>query len=489
MSSIFVDNSTGDACYFKQTGTYVFWHCIPSCITPGSLVAVAPGPGYGGAFAPADFTCKDSHMSITQYQAYCPSIYTTTPTVLVTLGQMTSNSMSNFNLIHSNIGTIWGYDGLTSTRLYTASSADSPYTRWNFGKSLTSISSNLYYQVGGNSGGIDCLSSVHLVPPITTGVPASYTDNYACCDPANGNADCEASIGVGACCSASSKTCYDCGISGGKREANLYLASSDPHYGTANFCPAYTSTFAITARDAETNQVISSILPATISATVSGGGSIYPSSCITLFGSPCLFTYTTRPTAGDENIVLTYSGTSQYNAIQGTFTFAITNTCHFLRVKVYDATAAQKALGNLNPLDPNSILALTNIWLKNVNVNSALGTCYTGTDGVCNLQAINTSLAVTFSKSGYVTLNHTFTTADLDKTILVALYQTGAGQTTPSLPDNSLPIDLPTEVSDVTTGLLSIAFAFFAIPFVWVMLIITVIFGLIIVRWLLVGTS
>ncbi len=478
MIAYLYSNSTGDICYIHQRATSIIAKCFDACLAPGLAYNLSTTSTFKNTICLSnanclnsnlpDIHCHDSEMFIgsvitsSTYNAFginAVKYFTSTSTIIDSAFEMGGWSLG----LYQKLGGTWTNKMTTIPEGYAAGT-------WAY-KPLY-FTSYLDKTTTANLGLQPVLE--RTAPTYLTAVGTGLTSyligtdlaEVFCC---NNDTDCIAQYGDGYKCNIDTHICYI--SSTGEKTAILIPYSLDGQFSSGIFCPNASAIFSVSMFEAQTIfKVLMPIHPSgTITVSVTGGGSVNPSSC-SAASNPCNFVYTSRGIAGTDYIDISYSGDANYGPVNIKIKTTIQTACKWVKVLVYGK-------------DTQLTIPYVSIHVL-TNKPQTVTTDFQGYYAFGGLYP-NIDFNLTLTKTGYDTIAYSLDNAtDFNKQVSLYMYPP---TNVINQPSNALPTTPPSDVGEVTTGFLKIAFAFFTWPFAWIIMIITFLIGLIVVRSLLLG--
>jgi len=481
MSAVFYSNSTGELCYFRQISTNIFWDCVDAgtgkarSIYSNSIVLY---PTTGINAGDSNLRIMISKNGVGAYYQQSVSILRASDT----------NSIDDVDIFTVSGGTppdgfICGYNGAAYTGVRTSQfpgmcindenlncNGGTARNEWCYDKSYTFSGVQLNLRAGSYAIlELTCSLVTATFGPSTTSFTTDSIDTQtiSCCAT---TADCETLYGSGICCNSGS--CGNCNI--GTKTATLIPYSSDGQFASGLFCPSTNALFSVSIWGTIPIPGLPSIPntpiypTGTITVSVTGTGTVTPSSC-NAATNPCTFNYHSGA-SGTDYINIDYSGNAEYGATSIRLKTTIQTACKWVKVLVYGK-------------DTQVTIPYVSIHVL-TNKPQTVTTDFQGYYSFGGLYP-NIDLNLTLTKTGYDSISYSLDNAtDFNKQVSLYMYPK---TNVTNQPSNALITTPPTDVGEVTNGFLKIAFAFFAWPFTWILLIMTFLLGLIVVRHLLLG--
>jgi len=481
MIAYLYSNSTGDLCYIHQRASTAILKCFDACLAPGLAYNLSSSGARRNTICLGnanclnsnlpDIHCHDDEMFIgsvktsatyNRFGINAVKYFTSTSTTIDSAFEMGGWSLG----LYQRLGGVWTSKMTTIPEGYSAGT-------WAY-KPL-SFTAYLDKTTVGNLGLEPVLerTAPTYLTAVGTGLLSYLTgielEDVFCC---TNDTDCVAQYGDGWKCNTDTSVCYI--SAGGAKTATLIPYSSDGQFSSGIFCPSVNALFSVSIWGTIPVPGLPSIPntpihpTGTITVSVTGTGTATPSSC-NAEANPCNFNYHSG-TSGTDYINIDYSGNAEYGATSIRLKTTIQTACKWVKVLVYGKD--------------------TQVTIPYVSIHVLTNKPQTVTTDLMGYYSFgglypNIDLNLTLTKTGYDSISYSLDNAtDFNKQVSLYMYPK---TNVTNQPSNALLTTPPTDVGEVTNGFLKIAFAFFAWPFTWILLIMTFLLGLIVVRHLLLG--
>jgi hypothetical protein len=479
MIAYLYSNSTGDLCYVHQRAATAILKCFDACLAPGLAYNLSTTATKKNTICLGnanclnsnlpDIHCHDDEMFIgsvitsSTYEAFginAVKYFTSTATTIDSAFEIGGWSLG----LYQRLGGVWSNKMTTIPSGYTVGTwAYQPHyfttyldktTVGNLGLEPVLERTAPTYLTATGTGLLSYLTGIDL------------EDAFCCAN----DMDCVAQYGDGWKCNMNTNVCYI--SASGTKTAILAPFSTDGQFSSGIFCPSVNAVFSVSMFSTEFASSLIPMLPihptGTITVSVTGTGTVTPTSC-NAATNPCDFNYHSG-TSGTDYINIDYDGNTEYGPVSIRLKETIQTACKWLKILVVGSD--------------------TQLTLPYVSVNVLTNkpqSVITDFQGYYSFGGLypNIDLNLTLTKTGYDSIAYSLDNAtDFNKQIRLTMYPK---TNITNQPNNALTTLPPTDVGEVTNGFLKIAFAFFAWPFTWFLLIITLLIGLVVVRHLLLG--
>ena len=455
-------NSTGDICYLHQKGDQVYHHCFESCISPGLSTNLT----------------ADNSIHLDDNVNNYPYFLCSTDDMVITSTRRVENfaysifAFTDFTANH-----------LTVDSTFRTGNADYIYARgyqpsigtWaNYLISFPLTLRNYWLNGGGGDTGQTEFSPSTAItklegflndntPPMYTWYtdtiesyisPADYIDVFCCSDDTN----CVSAFGDGFCCDTTASSCYFCGL-GSATEITISAL-------TNIIAPDESLTLYSTLTDTAGNPIYNEEIEWTL---LSGLGSIN-AQCTTNYEGICQVIYSAPSEDTNVSVQAEFTGSSAYSGTKTAYSITVSDLSNSLFILVIDS-ASQQPLGNTKITDVNGVLDPAIKYTMP----------FAGLAGWTGLNNTVEYYVVQVEREGYTPVLATVFPAPAPN--IIPLTKTPeSGATSEPLPNWGFNTTVPENVGDVTAGFSELLRNFFAVPFLWVLMIILFFLGLAIVK-------
>lgn len=465
MVGLFYSNSTGDMCYIHQKDTELYTNCFESCL---SADLATNETADGSVRLDNDFTtyplfsCSDSDMAIQSFQRNSP------------LFQYDFIAFTNFDSTGVDIDSAMAmeYSGLQpspmglqykqiSSGLWVGGSyimdppANNPTWAFNDEPATAVFHFDFSNPANGIRGfGHEGATSWNGAGILTYLSNADY-ENVFCCGT---NTDCVNEMGDGFCCDLELSTCYFCGL-GSATEITITAL-------TDIIAPDESLTLYSTLTDTAGNPIYNEEIEWTL---LSGLGSIN-AQCTTNYEGICQVIYSAPSEDTNVSVQAEFTGSSTYSGTKTAYSITVSDLSNSLFILVIDS-ASQQPLGNTKITDVNGVLDPAIKYTMP----------FAGLVGWTGLNNTVEYYVVQVEREGYTPVLATVFPAPAPN--IIPLTKTPeSGATSEPLPNWGFNTTVPENVGDVTAGFSELLRNFFAVPFLWVLIIILFFLGLAIVK-------
>jgi hypothetical protein len=466
MVGLFYSNSTGDICYLHQKDTKLYTNCFESCLS-ADLATNETADGSvrldNNFTLYPTFTCSNSDMAIESFQRNIPLYqydfvaFTNFDSEAVDIDS--AMAMGYLNTVYSQpigvqykqissglwVGGTYIMDPPSANPTW-AFDGEPPYAVFHFDFNNPANGVRGWGHGSGSSwsgsGITDYLSN------------ADY-ENIICCA---SNTDCINEMGDGFCCDPDLSTCYYCGLGD---ETQITITAL-----TNIIAPDESVTLYGTLLDSAGNPIYNEEIEWTL---LSGLGSIN-AQCTTDYEGTCQIIYTAPSEDTNVSVQAEFTGSSKYSGTKTAYSITVSDLSNSLFILVIDS-ASQQPLGNTKITDVNGIL--------DPAIKYTIP--FAGLVGWTGLNNTVEYYSVQVEREGYTSVLATVFPSPAPN--IIPLTKTPeSGAITEPLPNWGFNTTIPSNVGDVTSGFSELLRNFFAVPFLWVLMIILFFLGLAIVK-------
>jgi len=468
MIGLFYSNSTGDLCYIHQKDTELYTNCFESCLSSDLATNLTAD---GSVRLNNDFTtyptfsCSTDDMAIESFQRNLPYY------------QYDFVAFTNFNSNSVDIDSAMAMEyngvnpspmGLQYRQISTGSWVGGSYImdppgnnpRWAFDNEPPYAVFDFDFSNPAN--GVRGFGHEGATnwngAGITNYLSNADYENVFCCGT---NTDCVNELGDGFCCDYNLSTCFYCGL-GSTTEITITAL-------TNIIAPDESLTLYSTLTDTAGNPIYNEVIEWSL---LDGLGSIN-AQCTTNYEGICQVIYSAPSENDNITVQAEFTGSSTYSGTKTAYTITVSDLSDSLFILVIDSASSQP-LGNTKITDINGIL--------NPAIKYTLP--FAGLAGWTGLNNTVEYYVVQVEREGYTSVLATVYPAPAPNIVpLTKAPEIGADSE--PLPYWGFNTTVPENVGDVTAGFSELLRNFFAVPFMWVLIIILFFLGLAIVKGVL----